>query len=51
MYYVLLVVMSLFSGLCFEEYPKEKDPSLVEKHASSVCYGSIHDDCDGDGVQ
>ena len=36
MYYVLLVVMSLFSGLCFEEYPEEKDPGLIEKRASSV---------------
>ena len=26
MYYVLLVVMSLLSGLCFKEYPKEKTP-------------------------
>ena len=40
MYYVLLVVMLLFSGLCFKEYPKEKDPNLVEKHhgASSERY-------------
>ena len=40
MYYVLLVVMSLFSGLCFKEYLKEKEPDLVEKRhgASSVHY-------------